>query len=127
MAVLAVPLATLFAALFSVYWLEGDVRDADETAVRAYTLRAELVVLRSSLLDAHTAIWGYLATGERRFLTIYDASRQAVDEALSRAAGQVGGNPQDSPAGGIQRLAAEETQILDQLRDQGPQGVRRRR
>ena len=50
--------------------------DADQTAVRAYTLRAELVGLRSSLLDAHTAISGYLATGEKHFLTVYDASRR---------------------------------------------------
>ena len=33
-AVLAVPLAALFAALFSIYWVEGDVRDADQTVMR---------------------------------------------------------------------------------------------
>ena len=123
-AVLAVPMAALFAALFSIYWVEGDVQDADQTAVRAYTLRAELVVLRSSLLDAHTAISGYLATGEKRFLTLYDASRQAIDQTLSSMAAQVSGNPADSRAfAAIQRLTAEEAQILDQLRDQGPQGA----
>jgi PAS domain S-box-containing protein len=115
-AVLAVPMAALFAALFSIYWVEGDVQDADQIAVRAYTLRGELVVLRSSLLDAHTAISGYLATGEKRFLTLYDASRRAIDQTLSNTA--------DSRAlADIQRLTADEAQMLDQLRDQGPQGA----
>ncbi len=124
-AVLAVPMAALFAALFSIYWVEGDVRDADETVVRAYNLRAELVGLRSSLLDAHTAISGYLATGEKRFLTLYDASRRAIDQTLSRTAAQVTGNPAGIESlAAIQRLTAEEGQILDQLRDHGPQGAK---
>ena len=84
-AVLAVPMAALFAALFSIYWVEGDVRDADQTVVRAYAMRADLVELRSSLLDAQTAISGYLATGEKRFLTLYDASRQTIDQTLPRS------------------------------------------
>ena len=53
-AVLAVPMAALFAALFSIYWVEGDVHQADETVVRAYAMRGNLVDLRSSLLDAQT-------------------------------------------------------------------------
>ncbi len=112
-AVLAVPIAALFAALFSIYWVEGDVQDADLTAVRAYTLRAELVGLRSSLLDAHTAISGYLATGEKRFLTLYDASRRDIDQTLSNIRG----------LDGIERLTADEARILDELRDQGPRGA----
>ena len=71
-AVLAVPLAALFAALFSIYWVEGDVRDADLTVMRAYAMRAGLVELRSSLLDAQTAVSGYLATTEPQFLAVYE-------------------------------------------------------
>ena len=55
-AVLVVPMAALFAALFSIYWVEGDVRQADQNVVRAYMMRGELVELRSSLLDAQTAV-----------------------------------------------------------------------
>src|SRR5450759_1590606 len=77
-AVLAVPMAALFVALFTISWVEGDVGEADATVVRAYHMRGDLVDLRSSLLDTQTAVWGYLATGEKRFLTIYDASLQAV-------------------------------------------------
>src|SRR4029077_12658994 len=71
-AVLAVPMAALFAALFSIYWLEGERRGADQTVVRAYTMRSGLAELRSSLLEARTAISGYMATGEKRFLTLFD-------------------------------------------------------
>jgi CHASE3 domain sensor protein len=120
-AALAVPMAALFAALFSIYWVEGDVRDADQTVVRAYAIRSGLVELRSSLLDAQTAISGYLATGEKRFLTLFDTSRQTMDQTLLRTFAQVGSDAQGTTAlAGIQRLAADEIRILEQLRDQGP-------
>src|ERR1035441_150416 len=47
-AVLTVPMAALFAALFAIYWVEGDVRLADQTVVGAYTMRAGLTELNSS-------------------------------------------------------------------------------
>jgi PAS domain S-box-containing protein len=120
-AVLAVPMAALFAALFSIYWVDGDVRDADQTVVRAYDLRAELVELRSSLLDAQTAISGYLATGEANFLSLYDASRKAIDRTLRQTAAQVGGDPKAITAlAGIQRRTDDEVRALEQLRDQTP-------
>src|ERR1035437_4947770 len=105
-AVLAVPMAALFAALFSISWVEEDVGETDETVVRSYAMRGDLVDLRSSLLDTQTAVWGYLATGEQRFLTIYDASRQAIDQTMSRVADQLTGQPKGMmPLAEIQRLA----------------------
>src|SRR5260370_17707790 len=82
-AVLAVPLAALFAALFSIYWVEGDVRDADLTVMRAYAMRAGLVELRSSLLNAQTAVCAYLATTEPQFLAVYEASVRNTIQTLS--------------------------------------------
>src|ERR1035438_7672041 len=120
-AVLAVPMAALFVALFTISWVEGDVGEADATVVRAYQMRGDLVDLRSSLLDTQTAVWGYLATGEKRFLTIYDASRQAIDQTLSRTAAQFSGAPKGMmPLAEIQRLAAEEVGNLEELRKQRP-------
>jgi PAS domain S-box-containing protein len=120
-AVLAVPMAALFAALFSIYWVEGDIRDADQTMVRAYTMRSPLVELRSSLQDAQTAISAYLATGEKRFLTLFDTSRQTIDQTLSRISARTRSDPPGTEAlTGIQRLAADEIRILEQMRDQGP-------
>src|ERR1039457_3930935 len=81
-AVLAVPMAALFAALFSIYWVEGDVRLADQTVVSAYTMRGGLTELNSGLLDAQTAVSTYLTTGEPRFLAVFDSSRRAVERTL---------------------------------------------
>ena len=120
-AVLAVPMAALFTALFSIYWVEGDVRDADQTVVRAYTTRSGLAELRSSLLGAETAISGYLATGDGHFLTVYTTSRQTIDQTLSRISAQMGSDAQATAAlTGIQQLSADEIRILDELREQGP-------
>ena len=116
-AVLAVPLAALFAALFSIYWVEGDVRNAEQTVMRTYAMRGGLVELRSSLLDAQTAVSGYLATAEPHFLTLYEASRRKIEQTLSQASTQVRGDSQGTESlAGIQRLAAEEVRVLDQLR-----------
>src|SRR5664279_3012764 len=111
-AVLAVPMAALFAALFSIAWVEGDVGGADATVVRAYAMRSDLVDLKSSLLDAQTAVAGYLATGQNRFVTIYDSSSHAIGGTLSRAAAQLSGDPRGMTAlAEIQHLAAEELGI----------------
>src|ERR1039458_10469792 len=83
-AVLAVPMAALFVALFTISWVEGDVGEADATVVRAYQMRGDLVDLRSSLLDAQTAVSRVRCAGEKRFLKIYHASVRATGETLSR-------------------------------------------
>jgi len=89
--------------------------------VRAFTMRSGLVELRSSLQDAQTAISGYLATGEKRFLMLFDTSRQTIDQTLPRIFAQMGSGAEATTAlAGIQRLAADEIRILEQLRDQGP-------
>jgi PAS domain S-box-containing protein len=120
-AVLAVPMAALFVALFTISWVEGDVGDADATVVRAYHMRGDLVDLRSSLLDAQTAVSGYAATGEKRFLTIYHASLQAIGETLSRTAAQMSGDPMGMTSlTEIQRLTTEELAILEELQNVGP-------
>ena len=120
-AVLAVPLAALFVALFTISWVEGDVGQGDAMVVRAYQMRGDLVDLRSSLLDAQTAVSGYLATGERRFLTVYHASLQAIGETMSRTGVEMSGDPTGMMSlGEIQRLTGEELAILEQWRAVGP-------
>ena len=119
-AVLAVPMAALFVALFTISWVEGDVGEADGMVVRAYQMRGDLVDLRSSLLDAQTAVSGYLATGEKRFLSIYHASVQAVGDTLSRTGVEMRGDPTGMKSlKEIQRLTAEELGILEQWRALG--------
>ena len=120
-AVLSIPMAALFVALFSISWVETDVGEADDTVVRAYHMRGDLVDLRSSLLDAQTAVLGYLATGEKPFLTLYETSRQAIDQALLRTTRQLSGDAHGMSAlDEIQRLTVAEERILEELRQQGP-------
>ena len=59
---LVVPLGALFAALCFIFWMESDVREADQTVVSFYDTRSELVRLRSSLEDAGIALGGFSAT-----------------------------------------------------------------
>ena len=120
-AVLAVPMAALFVALFTISWVEGDVGQADAMVVRAYHMRGDLVDLRSSLLDAQTAVSGYLATGEKRFLGIYHASVQAIGEMMARTGVEMSGDPTGMTSlREIQRLTGEELAILEQWRALGP-------
>src|ERR1019366_1909131 len=120
-AVLAVPMAALFVALFTIFWVEGDVGEAGAMVVRAYHMRGDLVDLRSSLLDAQTAVSAYLATGEKRFLSIYHASVQAVGETMSRTGVQMSGDPTGMTSlAEIRRLTVEELAVLEQWRNLGP-------
>jgi PAS domain S-box-containing protein len=108
-ALLSVPLAVLMAVLFSVYRVDGDVRRADESALHANDARAELVTLRSLLLDAETSLNAYIATGQARFLNDFDQARKAVAGVQSRLSAETGREP-------IQRLAGVELELLDRLR-----------
>ena len=120
-AVLAVPMAALFVALFTISWVETDVGEADAMVVRAYHMRGDLVDLRSSLLDAQTAVSGYLATGEKRFLGIYHAALQQIGETLSRTGVEMSGDPMGMTSlAEIQRLTTEELGILEEWRNLGP-------
>lgn len=83
-AVLAVPIAALFVALFAVYWMEDEAQEADRVVVRAYDTRAELLQLRTALVDADAAASGYLATLDARYLSGYDAARTSAEMSLAR-------------------------------------------
>ncbi|MEO8594591.1 MAG: ATP-binding protein [Candidatus Solibacter sp.] len=120
-AVLVVPMAALFAALFSIYWMEESVNQADRTVTLAYGMRGNLVDLRSSLLDAQSAVSGYLATSQPHYAELYDSASQAVHAILPRTEALVRGDPDGEAAlAEIRRLATEELGILEKLRRQGP-------
>jgi hypothetical protein len=57
----------------------------------------------------------------RNAFSLFDTSRQTIDQTLSRISAQMGSDPRGTDAlTGIQRLAADEIRILEQMRDQGP-------
>ena len=120
-AVLVTPLAALFAALFSVYWVDGDVRSADQSVVHFYEIRDGLGDLRSSLLDSETGMSAYTATGSERFLGVYDKARRSIAAALDRVTAQSASNPQAMASlEEIKRATAEELRLLDQIKALGP-------
>ena len=91
--VLVFPVAVLFAALFTIYWTDGDVRSADSGIARAYQARAEITQLHSSLLEAETAEAGYQATRQERFRNAAEMARSSVRTALARLPSLAGDTP----------------------------------
>jgi PAS domain S-box-containing protein len=76
-AALTVPMAALFGALFSIYWLDGEVRQAEQTGERAYETRAQLSLLRGS-------------SGE--------ATRESAAQSIGRLDSLVAGDPEGAAA-----------------------------
>jgi len=110
-------MAALFFALFSISWVEADVRGAEQSVAHAYDTRANLVQLQSGLLDAETAVSGYVATSQDRFLTVYDAARRTAGEAQSRLSSDIGGDPEGmAELTEIRRLAAATMDFLERRR-----------
>src|ERR1039457_5693447 len=81
---LSVPMAALFIAMVSIYWYEGNAPDADLTVMRAYETRSEILQFQAFLLDAETAVSGYLATGDSRRLSSYQAARSSTEQSLAK-------------------------------------------
>ena len=73
-AVLVVPMAALFTAIFAIYWLEGDAQEAGQAAARASETRVELLQLYIHLLQG-------------------DAARASVQRSLERLAALTAGDP----------------------------------
>src|SRR5580704_3657337 len=89
---LSVPMTALFIAMLSIYWFEGNAPDADLTVMRAYETRAEILQFQVFLLDAETAVSGYLATGDSHRLAAYEAARRSTEQSLVRLASLAGGD-----------------------------------
>src|ERR1700704_3884036 len=91
-AVLSVPMAALFIAMVAIYWVEGNVRDADLMTRRADDIRAELLQFHVFLLDAETAVSAFVATGDKLRLTSYEAARVSMQQSLGRLGSLIGGD-----------------------------------
>jgi PAS domain S-box-containing protein len=116
-AVLAFPMAVLFATLFTIYWAEGDVRSADTIVGHAYDTRAEIMQLHSSLLDAQAAESGYQSTRQDRFVAASDTAQAAVRASLARLPSLIGDTAAaHSALEQIQRLTQSELDLLAQMR-----------
>jgi PAS domain S-box-containing protein len=92
-AVLTVPIAALFAALFAIYWLDEDLQIADRMVVRTYEMRSSLVDLHGSLVSAQAAMAHLGATSEQRFRTAFEAARHRAGEAQARLSADAADDP----------------------------------
>jgi len=120
-AAMAVPMAALFVALFSIYVVENEAGQADQIVVGAYETRAELLQFHIDLLDADSAVDGYLATGDARFLSSYEKTRAALGTTLERLSLMVSDDPPSvATVGQLKRAAGEAMSILEQLRSVAP-------
>src|SRR4051812_43815891 len=81
-AALAVPMAALFVALFSIYMMEKNASQSALEMVQAYETRKELLQTDIGLLDAVSAISAYLVSADAGQLAKYDAARARVQESL---------------------------------------------
>jgi PAS domain S-box-containing protein len=116
-AVLFLPMAALFVALFSIYWVEVEVRDADLHVSLAYDTRAELLRFQIVMLNAESAAIGFAATGEERFLAAFDIARRAVERSLDRLVTVAGGDALTTDnLLEIRRAVGEELAVLDGVR-----------
>ena len=113
---LSIPLTALFIAMLSIYWFEGNAPDADQMVIRAYDTRAEILQFQVFLLDAETAVSGYLATGDSRRLSSYQAARSSTEQSLAKLTSLVGADAASAaPLQQIQAAAQEELDTLKQL------------
>ena len=105
---LSVPMTALFIAMLSIYWFEGNAPDADKSVMRAYDTRAEILQFQVFLLDAETAVSGYLATGDIRRLASYESARKSTQRSLARLTSFVGGDTASADTLEQIRISAEE-------------------
>jgi len=115
-AALSVPMAALFAALFSIYWAESAAAQADLVVAHAYNTRAELLQFHIFLLDADSSVGDYLAAGQSRYMTAFGSARSSLEQSANLLAALVAGDAaSESTLREIKRAAAEDIQILSQL------------
>ena len=121
MTVLLFPMAVLFATLLTIFWAEGDVRNAETTVARAYDTRAEIMRLHSSLVDAEAAEGGYQSTRQPRFAKAADEALVEVRASLERLPARVADTATARGAlEQIQALTQRELQLLGQIRSGQP-------
>ncbi|HEY2013284.1 MAG TPA: hypothetical protein VGH38_07260, partial [Bryobacteraceae bacterium] len=106
-AVLALPMAALFAVLFAGYWMVDTAQDTDLEVAGASEAQTELLQLHIALLEAVSP----------QSSTAFDAARASAAQSLERLPALVRDDP-DGPATiqEIGRLSREELGIAERLR-----------
>jgi PAS domain S-box-containing protein len=113
-AVLTFPIAALFVALFSVYWADEDVRNADAALSHSYDVRVAVLRLRGALADAQTAADAYADTHQETYRSVYAASRTEAGRAMGELSTLLGDDPAAADVAPIRRLIGQALSPLAQ-------------
>ncbi|SER14715.1 Signal transduction histidine kinase [Solimonas aquatica] len=120
-AAVAVPLASLLAALSFNYRLQQDLNAADAEVRRALAIQADIQTLHTQLAEAATGVRGYLLTGRDDFLTPYLRARDALPGTLAELRRNISDPQVMAHLESASALLERKQQSLEELRLQGRQ------
>ena len=119
-AVLAAPLAALFAMLIAVRFVEGEVQEIELKLDRASSTREQLILLRTLLLDAERAADGAAGGAPQQVSAAYRAASRQAGRTIDALAGLVATDPGAAAEfSEIRRRAVEELSRLDEVQHGG--------
>jgi PAS domain S-box-containing protein len=119
--VLGIPIVGLIAGTTSVTYYQHQQSNLQAELRGLRDAETGLPTILASLLDAETGVRGFLLTGDRVFLTPFDASTRALPAELRGLTQQVSGNPGlGRIADAVSALAAPRLTTLQRLVARGP-------
>jgi PAS domain S-box-containing protein len=114
-AVLSIPAAALFVALFAMHWLEETGRASEDEAARAMEAQAKLQRLQVSVLDADAGVNRYMG-GDAGALASFDMARSAAGRLVTSLEPSIGDDVVGSRAlDGVKRSTYAAFRALGQL------------
>jgi PAS domain S-box-containing protein len=109
-------MCVLFIAMFAIYWAENSLHVTEQAVARAYDARSAVVQEQSSLLDAQTALDGFLAEHDKQYILAYQAAAKRAKDALAGVPPLTGSMGQNlGIPSGIQLLGQETLAALNDL------------
>jgi len=119
--VLTIPMVALVVGLSMSWTALRAERAADARVTHTLDVEVELSNALTLLVDAETAVRGFLLTRDRKYLQPFDAAVEAIPVAFSRLEGLVSDNPsQDAAVQRLQTLAEQRLTMLVALQGAVP-------
>jgi PAS domain S-box-containing protein len=106
----------LFVAMFSIYWAENSLHITEQAAAQAYDARSAIVQVQSSLLEAQTALTGFLAAHDIQNSQLFPVYAKQAQDALAVVPSLTGSTPGRPEIHGLGRQTLE---LFNDLRTRG--------
>ncbi|MGH2805835.1 MAG: ATP-binding protein [Actinomycetota bacterium] len=124
--VVAIPLAALLVATFSLYLVRQDLDRQQDTLRRTQEVRAQVQTVLTLLLEAETGVRGFRLSMDPAFLRPYETAFSRLPPALASLEELVGADPEQlSRASRVRFLAGRQLEILAALRERSPGAIDR--